>query len=43
MSVAEMSGIYLPGLGCSGEVAEPIGSSVPVRCGRRPAVSGGCI
>ena len=41
MSVAELCGIFIPGLGWSGEVAEPIGSGVPVRGGRSPAGSGG--
>jgi len=33
MSVAGLCGVFIPGLGWSGEVAEPIGSSVPVRGG----------
>ena len=33
MSVAGLCGVFIPGWVWSGEVAEPIGSSVPVRDG----------
>ena len=41
MSVAGLCVVYIPGWVWSGEVAEPIGSGVPVRAARRPPGSGG--